>query len=553
MASDALELFAGEGEMKALCRATDWAATPLGPVASWPAALRWAVRTCLDAPFAINLWCGPQRVLLYNDRYRHVLGPKHPAALGRPGAEVWAEIWGEVAPMFAQIDSGGPAVYADDAPFVIERPDGSGAPAGTEPNAWFTFSLSPIRDDAGEVVAYLNIVSETTARQMAERAREVALAQAERAEARLRDVFAGAPAFIAVLRGEDFVFEYVNDAYYQLVGHRELVGRGVLEALPEIRGQGFIELLQGVVETGEPFIGREVPVLLTRGDGQEPEQRFVDLVYYPITESDGSRPGVVAHGSDVTFQVLARREVEEKAEELARLARALEASNRELDQFAYVASHDLKAPLRGIANLSQWLEEDLEDSLTPESRQNLHLLRGRVHRMEGLIDGILDYSRAGRVRGGAEPVDTGALAREAVDLLDLPADARIEIPPDMPVVEAERIPIEQVFMNLIGNAVKFTAAVRPDPEVRVSWSDQGDALLFAVADNGPGIDPRFHSRIWDIFQTLEPRDRVEGTGIGLSVVKKIVESRGGSVEVESAPGEGATFRFTWPKSPPRPA
>jgi PAS domain S-box-containing protein len=540
----AYEVFAGESEMAARCRALDWSATPLGPVSGWPPALRWAVRTALEAPFPINLWCGAELVLIYNDGYRHVLGSKHPGSLGRPGAEVWSEIWGEIAPMFTRIQGGGPPVYANDAPFVLERAGSAGDGGEDGPNAWFTFSLSPVRDDAGEVVAFLNIVSETTGRILAERATEAARRDAEAAEARLRDVFVQAPAFLAVLRGQDFVFEFVNDAYYQLVGYRELVGRPVFEALPEVRGQGFEDLLNGVLSTGKPFIGREVPVTVMRSPGAEAEERFVDLVYYPLTEADGTRTGVVAHGSDVTAQVLARREVERKAEELARVAAALEASNRELDQFAYVASHDLKAPLRGISNLSQWIEDDLGEALAGESREHMALLRGRVQRMEGLIDGILHYSRAGRARTAAERVDTGALAREAADLLAPPPGVVVEVAPGMPVITTERLPLQQVFLNLIGNAVKHSGA--RSGTVRVSVRDDEGTCEFSVSDEGPGIAPEFHDRIWGMFQTLQPRDRVEGTGIGLSVVKKLVESRGGRVWVESAPGEGATFRFLWP-------
>ena len=119
----------------------------------------------------------------------------------------------------------------------------------------------------------------------------------------------------------------------------------------------------------------------------------------------------------------------------------------------------------------------------------------------------------------------------------------------LPTLEAERIPLQQVFMNLIDNAVKFARAERPDAAISVGWRDLGDAFEFAVTDNGPGIAPEYHERIWGIFQTLSSRDAVEGTGIGLSVVKKIVETRGGHVSVESSPGAGATFRFTWPKAP----
>ncbi|MBZ9894299.1 PAS domain S-box protein [Mesorhizobium sp. BR1-1-6] len=221
---------------------------------------------------------------------------------------------------------------------------------------------------------------------------------------------------------------------------------------------------------------------------------------------------------------------------------------RELDQFAYIASHDLKAPLRGIGNLVEWLQDDLGEKIEGESIEHMRLLQVRVRRMTALIEGILTYSRAGRQHGSQEQVDTGAVLSEIVDLLNPPEQVRVQWPQRMPTIEAELVPLQQVFMNLIGNAIKFTLAVRPDPAIAIEWRDVDDGVEFAITDNGPGIEPQFHDRIWAMFQTLNRRDDVEGTGIGLSVVKKVVERRGGRVSVESLLGEGATFRFVWPKS-----
>jgi PAS domain S-box-containing protein len=230
-----------------------------------------------------------------------------------------------------------------------------------------------------------------------------------------------------------------------------------------------------------------------------------------------------------------------------RSALAVAEAYQDLDQFAYVASHDLKAPLRGIANLAQWIQDDAGGQLGSESLEHLRLLHGRVRRMEALIDGILAYSRAGRRLSAPEIIDTAALVQDVIELLALPADIRIELPDQMPRIEAERVPLQQVFMNLLGNAVKYSRAVRPDVLVRVGWRDRGDAVEFSVSDNGPGIAPEYHERIWGMFQTLAARDKVEGTGIGLSVVKKIIESRGGRVWLESMPDHGATFAFICPK------
>ncbi|HEY0527727.1 MAG TPA: ATP-binding protein [Gemmatimonadaceae bacterium] len=315
-------VFPGEGEMATRCRAFDWSQTPLGPPSEWDPALRVVVRAALESPFATNLWCGADLTLIYNDAYIAVLGAKHPAALGKPGPKVWAEIWEEIAPIFDDIRHGGPPVYAEDAEFVMERSSG---PPG---KAWFTFSVSPVRDDDGHIVAFLNIAVETTQRVEAEHDTRKARAEAEAAENRLRAVFTQAPAFLAVLRGPQHVFEFANDAYLQLVGDRDVVGKSVRTALPEVAGQGFFEILDTVYKTGDPFIGREIPVSLQQTPGSPPEQLYLDFVYQPLTDADGEIIGIVAHGADVTGAVLARREVERLLREIEVARSAAESSEQ---------------------------------------------------------------------------------------------------------------------------------------------------------------------------------------------------------------------------------
>ena len=295
-------LFVGGGEVVQRCRAIDWSATSLGPIEGWSAALRTAVRMTMECPFPINLWCGPELLLIYNDAYIAALGAKHPASLGRPGNEVWSEIWPEIAPMFDRIREGGPAEYAENARFVMERR--SGPPS----EAWFTFSLSPIRDEAGDVVAFLNVATETTERVLAIEAAHEARAAAERAEHQLREVFSQAPAFMAVLRGPRHVFEFANEAYARLVNNREIIGKPVIEALPEVTGQGFVALLDRVLTTGVPHVGRATPVMLERAG--EATLVYLDFVYQPLTDAHGERTGIVVHGADVTESVRARFEIE---------------------------------------------------------------------------------------------------------------------------------------------------------------------------------------------------------------------------------------------------
>jgi light-regulated signal transduction histidine kinase (bacteriophytochrome) len=222
---------------------------------------------------------------------------------------------------------------------------------------------------------------------------------------------------------------------------------------------------------------------------------------------------------------------------------ALQKTNRELDQFAYVASHDLKAPLRGIGNLAQWIEEDLGDRMDARAREHMHLLRGRVVRLENLIAGILAYSRAGRDRSDVTEVDVRAVAAEAWELLSPPPTAHLALAPDLPHLVASRTQLQQVLLNLFGNAIKYNEG--REVHVELGWRREGGGHEFHVRDDGVGIAPEYHDRIWGLFQTLERRDKKESTGIGLSVVRKIVEANGGRAWVVSEVGAGATFHFTW--------
>ena len=242
-----------------------------------------------------------------------------------------------------------------------------------------------------------------------------------------------------------------------------------------------------------------------------------------------------------------RRAAEQHAAALAKVSAELARSNRELEQVAYGASHDLKAPLRGIGTLCEWLEDDLADAMNDDARKHLGQMRSRVQRMGAIVDGILAFARVGQTQAQAETIDLGALLRDVVDLLHPPAGATITIGPAMPVARVQRQLLEQVFANLIGNALKY--ARRADPRVEVGAVESDRFFEFWVSDNGPGIAPQHHERIWSLFQRLESRDEIEGTGVGLALVKKIVEGQGGRVWVESRLGHGATFRFLWPIAP----
>jgi len=418
---------------------------------------------------------------------------------------------------------------------------------------WFLGRARAERDAAGDIQKWFGSCTEIHEQKVLEEQRDRALAEVVRERERLQEIFWQAPAMIAVSEGPEHIFRVANPRFQAMVGrHRKVLGHSVREAFPDVQGQGYFELMDNVFATGRPFIGNEMRVreMDRRGDGRL-EDAYFNIVYQPLTDADGVVTGIMTHAVDVSAEVQARLEREQRTRELERLTRALEASNKELDQFAYAASHDLKAPLRGIRNLAQWIQDDSGDTLSAEAKEHLRLMRDRVQRMEALVDGMLAYARATKKQTSRERVDVGRLVREVVELLDPPARVTIHIDPTLPTVEAERVPLQQVVMNLLSNAIKHGRA--DAPQIEVGCAEIADEHDFRISDNGPGIPPDARDRIWEIFQTLESRDKVEGSGIGLAVVKRIVESQGGRAWVESVPGAGATFHFTWPKASPQTA
>ena len=396
-----------------------------------------------------------------------------------------------------------------------------------------------IRSDVNEREAQRSMIERQT-REMKRQAQRLAVQRSE-SQALARQMTALLQSTQTGLYGVDREGNctFINPAGAHILGYE----------VDELIGKQLHNTIHYKHADGRPYPVEQCPIFNAsqRGESASAEDEVfwkkdgspiaAEYLTSPIID-DGQHRGAVVAFADIT----ARKQQQAEREQLIK---ALARSNQELDQFAYVASHDLKAPLRGIANLSQWIEEDLGDAIAGENRTQMDLLRGRVHRMEALIDGILQYSRAGRVKAKPEIIDTGVLVRDVIELSAPPKSVRITVAADMPTVRAEKVPLQQVFMNLIGNAVKHAGSAGAN--VWVSWADSGDFYEFSVTDNGPGIAPQYHERIFGIFQTLEARDKVEGTGIGLSVVQKIVEAKGGKVRVKSDVGQGATFSFLWPK------
>ncbi len=279
-------LFAGGGEMGRRILTHDWSTSPLGPPDQWPAPLVNAVSLLLPASAEIVLFWGADYAALYNDAYAPTIGDKHPAALGTAAHEAWSELWDDLEPLLCHVRETGETYSARDRPFYIER-------SGFGEEVYFDISYSPVRLDDGSIGGALCIVSETTARVRA--ARQVV---AERA--RMVEMFDQAPSFMAVLRQPGHVVEHANAAYLQLVGHRDIIGLPLQEALPEIAQQGFIDLLDQVVRSNQPYRGENRHVLLQREPGGAAEDRVLDFIYQPVADPDGKVSAVFVEGIDVT-------------------------------------------------------------------------------------------------------------------------------------------------------------------------------------------------------------------------------------------------------------
>jgi signal transduction histidine kinase len=322
---------------------------------------------------------------------------------------------------------------------------------------------------------------------------------------------------------------------------------------PAFLGHGSVRLAD---VTQDPRYGKNYP---HKGvpEGHPTVRSYLAV---PVVSRDGSpigglflghtRTGVFSEHSERTAIALAAHAATAMDnarlyDEAQRLIADLEKANAELDQFAYAASHDLRAPLRGISNLASWIDEDLPEDTDPTTKEHLRLLKTRAARMDRLIHGLLELARVGRARQKPVRVDVTELLHETIELANPREAARIMMIGEMPMLVTERAALQQVFLHLIGNALQH--AGRDDVVVRISAVDRGDEWELAIADNGAGIPREHQTRVWQLFQTLQSRDIVESTGIGLAIVRKQVESNGGRVWIDPASASGTTIRFTWPK------
>ena len=411
-------------------------------------------------------------------------------------------------------------------------------------NVWDDGSIHHIRatgkailDQGGVAIRMVGTNMDITARKQVEAALRLGNANEQRLIMGVKDYA------ILMLDPEGIVTTW-NEGAERIKGYRaeEIVGYHYSKFYtPEAIAEGKPALELQIAAKQGRF---EEEAWRVRKDGS---RFWADIVITALFDANGKLRGFGKVTRDISERKAVEAEREKIAAELARYTRALERSNLELDAFAYAASHDLKAPLRVIHNASTWIEEDLAGKLTAEMSENMNLLRSRVRRMDRLLDDLLEYSRIGREtdNGHTEAISGTVLMENIQGLISPPQGFIVDANSTLAGIEVFRMPLQQILINLISNAIKHHD--RKTGRIEVSVEDLGPDWRFSVKDDGPGIPAEYHEKIFKMFQTLKPRDQVEGSGMGLAMVRKHVDVAGGELKLESAVGQGSTFSFTWPK------
>jgi signal transduction histidine kinase len=498
----------GAGEMADLTRRFDWDQIPIGPIARWPDVLLITVNTILASPHPMFLWWGPDLVQFYNDGYRQCLrGDKHPRALGQNGKQCWPEVWPTIGPQIEQVMMHGKTVWQENQLIPILRD-------GCLEDVYWTYAYSPVRDLAGDIGGTLVICTETTKKQIADQALRQELN-------RLGDLFQQAPAFFTVLRGPQHIFERINPLYQQLLGPRSLIGKTIHDAVPEAEGQGFIEILDKVYQTGEPFIGRCTPIQLARLGSEVLDQRFLDFVYQPMRDGDGTVSGIIVLGVDVTEAKRAEK-VLLQTEKLAAVGR-----------LASSIAHEINNPLESVTNLVYLAQTA---AVHPTALHYLKQAEEELRRVSAITNQTLRFHRQStrpKLTSAKDLIeDTLTIFQGRLLNSDISLSRRDRAVSPLLCFDGE---IRQVLSNLIGNAIDAMSAQGGQLFLRTrDGSDKTtgrDGLVFTIADTGPGMTRETSLRIFEAFFTTKG---VSGTGLGLWISRDIVERHRGSVRLRSS-------------------
>jgi PAS domain S-box-containing protein len=533
----------GSGEMAKRVRAFDWESTSIGPVSEWTDTLLGAVNMMLSASHPILLLCGPKLVLLYNDAFTPILTDRHPDALGDRGREFWTDVWPVVGQQLESVLNDGQTISFQNALVPILR-------NGKLEEAYFSYNYSPLFEPDGRIAGIITICQDVTAVTIADRERGAAVealrAQQEelatsvralRAErTRLLSIVQQAPAFFVLLEGPAHVITMVNPLYVKLVGDRDLLGKPLAVALPEAVGQGYVAMLDRVIKTGEPVKGEGARFDVTWAEGQAPDERYVDFVYQPLREEDGSISGIIVMGVDITESKRAQKALiqNEKLAAIGRLSASI--------------SHEINNPLGAVTNL---LYLARVASSSSEVQDFLDQADSELRRISAITNQTLSFSKQS---SSMKTINSAELLEGVINIFHsrllngrVRVEKRIRSPHTLTCFEGE---IRQVLSNLISNAIdsmqRSGGRLLLRSRCATNWSNGRQGLSITVADTGTGIHPDVRTKIFEPFFTTKGHS---GTGLGLSVSLEIVSRHKGSLRVRStqAPNRsGTVFRLFLP-------
>jgi signal transduction histidine kinase/DNA-binding response OmpR family regulator len=524
------------GEMAARIQAFDWGQTSLGPLERWPEDLRASLRLCLASRFPMHIWWGAELINLYNDAFIPVLGRRHPEALGRPAAAIWAEAWAVISPQTEAVMGRGESTWNERAHFVLSR-------NGFPEEAWFTWSYSPIRNEAGGVVGLHGMWVDETSRMLAEKSRtrladeQLRKVADESARTILESI---TEAFFSL--DQDWRFTYLNPQSFVLLGRppQDLVGKNLWEEYPGLYGSPFEPIYRGVAATR-----KAASIIAYFPD----HKRWYDVRAYP---AEGG--GLSVYFCDVSLQKRADEEKEKLWESERRARSESERAGRLKDEFLATLSHELRTPLNAILGWCDILIRT-DVALPPQITDGLNTIERNARAQAQIIADILDMSSiiAGKMRVLFRPLDLAVVVREAVETARPSAETkgiRLQCTLDASASRITGDPsrLQQILWNLLSNAVKFTPK---DGQVEVKLARVDSHLEVSISDTGIGVKPEFLPYVFDRFRQADASTTRQhgGLGLGLSIVKQLVEIHGGTITVESAgEGRGATFVMALPLS-----
>ena len=560
----------GGGEAAEIIASFDWAATPLGPIESWPASLKSTIALILRSPVPIVTLWGVDGIMIYNDGYSGFAGGRHPNLFGSKVREGWPEV-AEFNDNIMKAGLAGETLAYRDFPLTLYR-------HGGEPEqVWLNLDYSPLLGEDGRPAGVMAVVIEITDKVRIERELE-----AERKSLRL--MFEQAPGFIAMLSGPEHRFTMVNEAYRTLVADRDVVGQTVAEALPEVVEQGFVSLLDRVYASGEPHIGRGTPVNLQQGPDGVLAERYLNFIYQPIVAGDGATSGIFIQGHDVTEQRETEKAILAEVAERRRAEEALQVLNNTLEQRVHDEVHarsKVEEQLRqvqkmeAVGQLTGGIAHDFNNMLAV-ILGGLNLLQRKLARgetdverfIEGAIDAaqraatltqrLLAFSRQQPL--SPEPLIINKLVAGMSELLDRTLGEHVKVETVLAAglwqVKADPAQLENAILNLAVNArdampgggrltIETLNAFVDDAYAREYAIEAGQYVLIAVADTGAGMAPEVIAKAFDPFFTTKGAGR--GTGLGLSQVYGFVRQSGGHVKIYSELGVGTSVKIYLPR------